>query len=319
MSILFEKYGITPDQLNQRYWVGKESMNQIALSMHVCPDLLTKRAKEDGVKIKTHQEAMQDASLLGISRKNAVNQYYFDKLNSEVAWVLGIIASDGYVHTHGKAWGISSVDTDMLKQIAVLIDASEDRVIKRSTSNGWDLVIQSTYMVKALNRFGIYPNKSLNLEYLPIPEKLDNSFIRGYFDGDGWISTQKTQHTTNFVKGQVGLTTGSREFANALINILHSKDINARLRTRERGNYTFPSGITSNRHETHTVRLAGYSVALFYDYIYGDSMKETRLKRKYDKYTDWHNIYGILYDGKRLNQTPTKALRLNENGEVLNV
>ena len=47
-------------------------------------------------------------------------------------------------------------------------------------------------MIKSLKRLGCVPNKSLTLEFpteKQVPKHLVNHFIRGYFDGDGSLST----------------------------------------------------------------------------------------------------------------------------------
>jgi hypothetical protein len=57
--------------------------------------------------------------------------------------------------------------------------------------NHTDLTINDKKMVDDLIRNGCMPNKSLILLPPTIPLELERHFIRGYFDGDGWVSPRK--------------------------------------------------------------------------------------------------------------------------------
>lgn len=252
-------------------------------------------------------------------RTHQVNLDFFDTPSNEMAWVLGLIASDGDIVNSLKSWGITMQDKDCLEQVASILDYSGIVPNKWGTRDTYRLSIGSTQMVKSLMDLGLTISKSLTLIYPNISSEYDSHFIRGYFDGDGWFHAQKTQHSTGLYRGQVGITTGSKEFADEVIIRLEKNGMTPHLNIRQPNYVTFPNGITSMRHETYMIRMTGISVVKFYDYIYKDSIEVTRLKRKYDKFNNWYQEFGVMYQGKRLNSTPSKAIHFKEvyHGECL--
>lgn len=233
-----------------------------------------------------------------------------------MAWVLGLIASDGDVVNTLKVWGITSKDYSCLEKVAKIIDYTGKIRPKYDEPDCFRLAIHSTYMVQSLLSLGIVPAKSLILEYPQIPKHLNSHFIRGYFDGDGYITTRKTRHTTGLYKGQVGLTTGSKSFANSLVGILSTEGMKASVLTKRGREVVFPNGITSQTSNTYSVKMYGYSVASFYEYIYSDSASNIRLSRKHNKFKHWYDNFGIAYGGKRLNHSHAVALRFKNIPEV---
>lgn len=74
-----------------------------------------------------------------------------------------------------------------------------------------------------LFELGLYPNKSLTVNFPKIPQKYLGHFIRGYFDGDGCIYFEKRKGS----KGQLIIkrirtifTSGSKKFLEEMDNVL---------------------------------------------------------------------------------------------------
>lgn len=309
--MLKDTTGITKDEFVQRYWTDGESMNSIAKSLGFKRgDYLKPHVVRCGIPVKNKEQSIQDTARTGCMRKHDVNQYYFNNIDSESAWVVGLVASDGCIVNNFKSWQIVLKEKECLERIARMVGYSGS-VREKSDGNAYFLQVHNRLMVNALLKLGLTSTKSLTLEYPNIDSQFDSHFIRGYFDGDGWFHAQKTQHSTGLYKGQIGITTGSPKFADAIVDKLSNIGLNPRLSVRERGLIEFPNGITSYRHKTYIIRMTGYSVAGFYEYIYDGSTDMIRLNRKYDKFSDWYKKYGINYNGKRLNPTPTKAIRFD--------
>jgi len=309
-KIIHEKYPITVSDFNKLYWTEGQSMRQIARDLGGRCSTLRKYVLKLGIKLKTKRQAYDDKIRNNVGRTYNVNLDFFKTFSPEMAWVLGVIASDGHVKCTNKDFGVTSKDLSFLEKVSDLLE-NERSIKKREYSSCYNLDISSVEMVKDLHNLGFYNNKSLNLEYPNIPQEFNSHFIRGYFDGDGWFYKQKTQHSTGLEKGQIGLVTGSESFANSLVEILRNQKLNPRLKVRERGHVTFPSGVESYRHETYIIRLTGYSVAWFYKFIYEESKEYMRLNRKYNKYSEWYNKFGSFYKDGRLNPTPSKAIDFN--------
>lgn len=317
MSHLKQRFGITAAQFNQWYRTAGDSLTMIAKRLGRDTEWLRQTVHLDGIQVKTRSEFMRDASTTGRSRKYSVNQGFFKDATPETAWVLGWIASDGNIATELGGWHIVSKDVDILDTIAGVVGYS-GVATNKSSGDAKQLMVHSKEMVGDLLDLGLSVAKSLTLQYPLIPPDLDPYFIRGYFEGDGWIYLQKSHGCTNLLKGQVGLVTGSKAFAESLAEILDWHGMVPRLKVRAAGEVTFPSGITSMRAETYIIRLTGYSVARFYKFIYGDCVGNLCMPRKYRKFKAWFDNYGYAYGGeaKRL-PTAFKAIIFPPAEEVM--
>ncbi len=181
-------------------------MNDL-VKAYLSGDSLKAVADEYGVSVKGVVKALD---LAGIprrsnkvnSRKYEFNQSYFNTLNSEAAYWLGVIAADGHVakykHSSGKVvltQKATDENYDWLMQFVKSIEYTG--LPKKYTSktiyspNGvsyYRLTISSDEVFNDLNRYGIVKNKSLILKSPNIDVSLYPHWIRGYFDGDGSAS-----------------------------------------------------------------------------------------------------------------------------------
>ena len=181
------------------------------------------------------------ASRIGISLNSdqkgpkiyKVNSNYFSQINwEEKAYVLGFIFADGSI-SKGKGRnrleiGLHPKDIDILQKIknelsySGLIYKKPDKV---------KLYINDEKLVNDLISLGATPKKSLTARFPLVPEGLIRHFIRGFFDGDGYITKSK--------KGlRAGITSGSpfilehinkysSKYCNAIGSIEKYKDANA--------------------------------------------------------------------------------------------
>ena len=67
-----------------------------------------------------------------------------------------------------------------------------------------------------MNIHGINPCKSFNIEFPFVPEEYLHHFVRGYFDGDGYVKYET--YTVSFVGG-------SYSFMNSLHQILQNRNL----------------------------------------------------------------------------------------------
>lgn len=147
---------------------------------------------ENHIKIRNFSEA---AALSNQNRrKYNVNDYYFDKENSNTAYYLGFLAADGTVSKDGNQVkiGLSSVDKDFLEQMRKNLSI-EKEIFTYETSNGFEvseLRFTSARIKNKLAEYNIVPRKTYTFSF---PTNLNRKywidFIRGYFDGDGSISS----------------------------------------------------------------------------------------------------------------------------------
>ena len=145
---------------------------------------------------------------LQATRTHKLNQNYFEEIDTEhKAYWLGFIMADGCITRTSKNGAYNRLDICLKNSdIQILNDLQKDLEsdypikIKNNINKKMDfetticeLRISSKKLVDDLIKNGISPNKT-GKEILPktIPKELVPHFIRGYFDGDGSITVNKS-------------------------------------------------------------------------------------------------------------------------------
>lgn len=168
---------------------------------------------------------------MGIKYK--VNENFFKKWTQEMAYTLGYMYADGSLedaaYIRGKYIRVSSVEKNNIEKIKKWLDSEHVIAIKKpSTANakkGYLLRIGSHKLYDDLTALGLYPNKSLTIQFPQVPKKYLNHFVRGYFDGDGCvrIATRKgIGQPLILSKLSSVFTSGSKDFLQELANKLHN-------------------------------------------------------------------------------------------------
>ena len=217
-----------------------------------------------------HQESLNLRDQHETSRKHNFNEKFFDSINTqEKAYFLGLLWADGTnsLEKHCIEIGLQEKDKHILEQMLIAIDADYKlKCVKSQYPGGQDiykLSLFSEYMSNRLNDIGMIPNKSLVLTFPTcVPSYLIFHFIRGVFDGDGYIS-HNNDYTCEIM--------GTESFCMTLQKILLEVGIESKIYN------------TTLRKETSTRRLyigRKENVCKLLHYIYDNST--VCLKRKYD-------------------------------------
>ncbi len=163
--------------------------------------------------------------------KHKVNEKFFEKWSPNMAYVLGYIYADGSLddspYMRGKYIQITSIDEDSIQRIKNWLSSEHKINTKKSNFIGgkicFILRIGSHKIYNDLFKLGLYPNKSLTVSFPKVPRKYIGHFIRGYFDGDGCISFEKSKG----VRGQSIIkrirtifTSGSKKFLEEMNRVL---------------------------------------------------------------------------------------------------
>lgn len=160
------------------------------------------------------------------NRKYKVHEDFFKTWSNEMAYVLGLIASDGCVTKNPKGmntqWQIIQSDKEFLKKILKTI-GSTHKITKDNRSTAYRFFIGSVEMVDDLICLGIEPNKSKTIEMPRVPKQYISHFLRGIIDGDGWI------HHRGYT---MNITSASPKFADSILNIFLSLRLNARIKSQ---------------------------------------------------------------------------------------
>lgn len=153
-------------------------------------------------------------------RKNYVIEDYFNSIDTEnKAYILGFLFADGSVSSSGYYLSIDLQERDfeILNIIRTEICLYEPKYIIKTLKNKKyiKLCICSKKICDSLMRIGCVPNKTTMGIFPLIKNDLYKHFIRGYFDGDGCITSKEGVRPMVTIIGNQNIIDG---IYNTLIN-----------------------------------------------------------------------------------------------------
>lgn len=198
------------------------SVNQLMKKYHLGYSRLTNILSQNNIKVALPPKE-QDSTFL--------NDIFEVIDTEEKAYWLGFIYADGYVskedspknHKYLFEMTLSEKDKTHLEKLRTFFNSKKELIKHSFNSNvkkdacSYRLSRQNKKLWTDLVNKGCVPNKSLILTFPDetiLPSDLKLHFIRGYIDGDGWISCNKKQDLNH-----MGLC-GSKEFLIEIENIL---------------------------------------------------------------------------------------------------
>ena len=199
-------------------YINKElSYKEIAKIFNVNEKTIKINAKKYGLTSKIGSQG---------ARKHKFNERYFENIDSEEkAYWLGFIAADGCVYKNKQSYrlqiNLKGSEIDHLKkfQKAICSDYKiTEKKVGKAQSNTCQLKINSTKMCNDLIKNNIIERKSIIFEPPILNKNLMNHFIRGYFDGDGWITSYKRKDSNGY-RNEVGII-GGKKALNYFIDFL---------------------------------------------------------------------------------------------------
>ncbi|MED4781004.1 LAGLIDADG family homing endonuclease [Brevibacillus choshinensis] len=210
----------------------------------------------------------------GKPRKYGVNENFFKVWSPEMAYVLGMIVTDGCVYStikYRKTFDIVQADIKMLEKLKKVMCSEQPIYRYDTTCSAFRLVIGSSIMVDDLLELGVQDRKSHTIKAPAVPTEYLNHFIRGVFDGDGWI--HKRAYTMN-------ITSASEEFAHFIYNTFVSLNLNTRIYTDTSGRKTTVYRVfVSGKNDIITLALWLYKES-------GDLYLERKKKLFYQNFTN---------------------------------
>lgn len=204
------------------------------------------------------------------------DEEFFKKESSNMAWILGFLASDGNVGKDSNRIRIelSSIDAEILSKIKNTIKI--DNPIKyRENKKGFNFVSlewSSRTHKKDLEKYNIVPNKTYILSPpLKLNKKFYIDYIRGYFDGDGTINVNYLKHGKKSIRW--GICGASKGVLQWIIDTLYNE-------------YNIPKvnihKDSSHEKDFYSFTYSTNSSKRIYEILYTDN--SIFLKRKKDKF-----------------------------------
>lgn len=196
------------------------------------------------------------------------NDNFFDELTPVSSYWLGFIAADGCLSLKNRSVtiGLAARDKSHLQKFkrAICTNSNISYVLSNSS------IRVSVYSEKVFDRLvnlGVTPNKSLTISKVDVPQNLLSHFVRGVFDGDGSITGKRVTHLQFMIAGNKPFLKDLQE------NLIKNCDIN-KVQLYQ----------LSGKNKAFKLQYTGSQIFRIMEYLYKDSIPETRLKRKYEKY-----------------------------------
>lgn len=152
--------------------------------------------------------------------KYKFNEDFFEVIDTEEkAYWLGFVLADGSIDDKKKqiSIGLAHADEEHLYKFKKALQAenpinfyhAKNNVTEKSYPTN-DLALSSRKMINDLNKHYIFSNKTKNEIPIQLEDHLMKHYIRGFYDGDGWISSYKRrpQDRCKNLKWELGIGSG---------------------------------------------------------------------------------------------------------------
>lgn len=204
-------------------------------------------------------------------RKYTHDKDYWNKIdNEEKAYWLGFIYAEGNIYKRSLRINLSNVDADRLFLLKehMKYTGPIKNILRTSSSL---LQINSKNLVEQMEKLGVVPNKSDKLIFPNISEDLKRHFIRGFLDGDGWI-------TVSHESRNVGMCSASKKLIYEIMDHINSHfDLNIGSLVERKP--------TSEKHKKLYQLSYGSNIGeMVCSYLYDSA--HIYIERKYNKYQE---------------------------------
>lgn len=203
-------------------------------------------------------------------KKYSCNEKYFDIINNENSFLLGLLASDGNVKNN-KVFSIyqsSDHGYSLIKKIKNWLSYN-GKIYKNNTTHeiSYGIVITSNSIIKKLREHNITENKTFTYEYNGLADL--KYFLQGYLEGDGCIGIYDSSTTKYFYVSFVG----NEKFKDSIIRHLPIKP-----------------NIRELKNSIYEIKYLGQKGIEFSDWLWGDEVVYDK-SLKYQKYIQFRKKY----------------------------
>lgn len=204
-----ERLDIDTRELARLYVEDRLTLAQVAARLHCSTATVTRRLGELGISRRRR-------GVLDAHRANA----HPPEWSADLAWIVGLLATDGNLSPNGRNIAIVSKDVDLLDTVRRCLNLVSDIRLHRGGFGGWCHRLQwsDRTLYEWLSRVGLMPAKSLRLRALDVPDQWFRDFLRGCIDGDGsitvYLDRQHVRKNDRYVYQRlyVSLVSGSPRF-----------------------------------------------------------------------------------------------------------
>lgn len=137
-------------------------------------------------------------------------------LNPNIAYAIGLIASDGHLQKDGRHIVLTSKDIEQIHNFAKALGLRNKICALGSGRNKdkpyYRIRFSDVKFYRFLNELGIFAGKSHTIKSVIISEDLFADFLRGLFDGDGSFYSYYDKRWKNSLVYQIAFYSASLDF-----------------------------------------------------------------------------------------------------------
>lgn len=231
--------------------------------------------------------AIKHKKIEGFEHDN-IDESFFKSWSPGMAWVLGLIFTDGNLQntpSRGLRVSIHSIDLEMLEKVRSLLKSSR-KITKRQQSYDkskhiYNFDFYRAEMRKDLVSFGLTERKSLTMEFPNVPDAFKRHFIRGCWDGDGSVFISQGRLRASYV-------CGSKAFIQKLVDELYKAGIH-----RQKIFMTTSEALDSTKNLRAKYPTHHYPLKIHVD----NRLKAPSYSIKIDSRENLIKLYNYFYDG----------------------
>lgn len=164
------------------------------------------------------------------SQRSKINSDFFTNPTPEMAYVLGVFMSDGYLtkKTSGNLFLCLKLnDKDLLETVKNLM-TFEGSVcgagLTQSGNQSYKIEISDPKIIEDVQKWGVLERKTLTAKFpVELPQEYWRDFIRGIFDGDGCVHLSKDKRRKSSYNKQC-VFLGTRDILSQIPPLFNLKD-----------------------------------------------------------------------------------------------
>lgn len=208
------------EELSRLYLVEKKSLEDIARLYGSSRVAVWKYCESERITRRGRSDARIEAQKRGKVPQGYfdINENFFSKWSPGMAYVLGLIATDGCVSRSG-AVSLCINDKELLEKVKNIMGSAHTIKYYGHQEGLYSLNFSRQKLCADLNRLGVYPNKSLTIRFPDVPDAFLIDFIRGVFDGDGSVFFEKRSPKLPL---RASFISSSKDFIETLERKLHT-------------------------------------------------------------------------------------------------
>lgn len=261
--------------LRRLYFEEKKSLEDIARLYGASRVAVWKYCKAEKLVRRNRSEARLEAQKRSKIPQNfiEINEDFFSKWSPEMAYVLGLLLTDGCLSKpKGYSYRISLClnDKELLHKVTKVMGSAHAVALSRHQEGLYSFIFGREKLAKDLIKLGMKPRKSLDLKFPKVPKQYLRDFIRGVFDGDGSVyyakRSKKSPLLSKFYSASAPFILGLKRSLESLG--MPKKELYCEAR----------------KNPFYYVRYCHTDSLLLFKIMYKGLENDLYLKRKYDKF-----------------------------------